>query len=99
MRQVRDENRAELDGRLDAVVRLSNSRLRNAAVDWKREAYQTLAQNFQAFRQSLQQGTLSEGFATGKGFGASRVLSEWDLGDDEMLAAVEAAEAYYRTGT
>jgi len=96
---VREENRAELDARLDSVVRLSNVRLSNTVVDWKREAYQTLAQNFQALRRSLQQGKLSEGFATGMGIGVSRALSEWDLGDDEISAAVEAAEAYYRTGS
>ncbi|WP_294120797.1 hypothetical protein [Sphingomonas sp.] len=93
-----DTQTQTLGAKLDTVIQLAQQRLAGETEAWKLDCYQLILRNFGGLRRSLDQGQLSEHFVAGAGFGASKAISEWDLGDDEIWQAVMDAEDYYRQG-
>lgn len=96
---MEDRQIAALGAKMSAVIELANHRLADSAHAWRRDHYQIILRCFEGLRMSLYKGRLPERFATGAGLWASKVISEWGLGDDELRQAVLDAENYYRNGS
>ncbi|MBS9722414.1 hypothetical protein JYU29_17105 [Tianweitania sp. BSSL-BM11] len=88
---------AEIAAKTDAAIALAQQRSAGETVDWRRRCYAVLAANLLSYKNSLLEGRLPPP-GTGTGWGAGKALSEWDLDDEVMLAAVAAAEELYRDG-
>jgi hypothetical protein len=87
----------EITQRIDRAVHLARRRIDDDPAGPRRAQYRMLADNLAAYKAALLAGKLPPP-GTGAGWGAGRAISEWDLDDDELSVAVEAAESLYRNG-
>jgi hypothetical protein len=88
---------AEIAARTEIAIELASRRLESESDRWRYNCYRLLATNLAAYKKSFLEGRLGAP-GGGAGWGAGKALSDWDLNDHEMSAAVNAAETLFRDG-